>query len=272
VRRVKPISARLALAFFLLLSACAREDTPRMVDAGGYRLRMLIEGRGSPAVVFIGAGFGAWLETWDKVRVQARKLTRTVAYDRGGTGKSEPAPLPRDSRHIADELHAALANAGVEPPYILVGSSLGGLHVRVFAHRYPKDVAGLILVDPTPENFLTELVKVRPALKEEIARGQKEMQERAGELPEAAALETNYQQAREAWPLPPVPVILITSTHPDSNITHDSPMLWIDLHKQFLARIPGSKHVVTSRSGHNIQGEEPELVVEAIREILGQGR
>jgi len=114
-----------------------------MVDAGAYPVLMLVEGKGSPAVVFISGGFGGPLDADNKVSLKVRKFVRTVVYQRGGIGKSEPAPPPRDSKHVASELHTALRNAGVAPPYILVGASLGGIHARVFAHMYPADVAGL---------------------------------------------------------------------------------------------------------------------------------
>jgi pimeloyl-ACP methyl ester carboxylesterase len=275
---VKPTSIVLAVALALqviALAGCARAGRERMVDAGGYRLRMLLEGQGSPAVVFVSGGFGgAWWVTWDKVRLKVNEFSRTVIYDRGGAGGSEAAPPPRDSRHIASELHTALRNAGVEPPYVLVGSSLGGIHVRVFAHQYPSDVAGLVLVDPTSEDFEAELIKARgPEFRERAEKQKAEMAKQAEQMPlgrryEYEALEASLQQARDAWPLPAVPVVLLTSMHPTSDIATGSPIIWLELHKDFLKRVPVSVHIVTEKSGHGIQMEEPTLVVDAIRQIV----
>lgn len=117
-------------AALTICGGCGREGVPRMVEVHGYRIQMLLQGHGSPAVVFINAGFGGSYESWDRVNPAISGFTRTVAYNRGGTWKSDPAPLPRDSQHIADELHIALRNAGVKPPYIVVGASLGGIHAR----------------------------------------------------------------------------------------------------------------------------------------------
>src|SRR3954447_16481874 len=122
------------IAFAALLQASA--GVCEMVDAGGYRVEMVRQGSGSPAVVFISGGFGGLYLQWTTVRDRVNEFAQTVLYDRGGTGRSESAPPPRDSRHIASELHKALAAAGVKAPYVLVGHSLAGIHVRVYAHMY----------------------------------------------------------------------------------------------------------------------------------------
>ena len=100
----------------------------------------------NPAVILIGAGGGIG---WDHVRNQIAQFAQVVMYDRAGIGQSQPGPAPRDARSIAGELHAALHQANVPPPYLLVGQSLGGLYVQVFAAIYPDETAGLVLVDPT---------------------------------------------------------------------------------------------------------------------------
>lgn len=113
-------------------------------------------------------GSGPPLESWERVQVPVSTFTRTVAYDRAGTGFSALGPKPRDGRQIAVELHTALRNAGVPPPYILVGHSFGGLVMRRFALLYPEEVAGLVLVDPMR---CDEWPPLNPAKKGEIKRG-----------------------------------------------------------------------------------------------------
>jgi pimeloyl-ACP methyl ester carboxylesterase len=102
-------------------------------------------GSGNPTVIFE-AGAGGPLEVWARIQPEVSKFTRTVSYDRAGNGLSKKGPTPRDGRHVATELHTALHNAHVPPPYSLVGHSLGGPYIRVFAGMYPDEVAGMVLV------------------------------------------------------------------------------------------------------------------------------
>src|SRR5438874_11948384 len=104
---------------------------------------------------------------WHKVQPEIAKLTRVCSYDRAGLGYSEPRPdrVP-DSRNIAQNLHMLLANAGVSPPYVLVGHSLGGIHLRVYEKFYPSGVVWLVLVDcwhpDAGERLRAEVNKMQP--------------------------------------------------------------------------------------------------------------
>jgi pimeloyl-ACP methyl ester carboxylesterase len=118
----------------------------QMVDVGGYRLHINCTGNGSPTVV-IEAGWGDWSSMWGLVQPGVAQTTRVCTYDRAGTGWSEPGPLPRAAGQFAKELHTLLQNANIPGSYVLVGHSLGGLPVRVFAHAYPSEVAGVVLID-----------------------------------------------------------------------------------------------------------------------------
>jgi pimeloyl-ACP methyl ester carboxylesterase len=121
----------------------------QMVDVGGYRLHLLVTGRNTDApTVILEAGTLAFSPYWAWVQPEIAGFTRVVAYDRAGLGWSDPGPGPRDAEHIAAELHTALHNAGILGPYILVAHSQGGLYAPVFAHLYPDEVAGLVLVEP----------------------------------------------------------------------------------------------------------------------------
>jgi pimeloyl-ACP methyl ester carboxylesterase len=122
----------------------------QLVDVGGYRLHLhaLDPASGGPTVILEG-GAGLGSVTWAWVQPRVAERTRVVAYDRAGVGWSERGPQPRDAEQVATELHTALRAAGIEGPYVLVGHSFGGLYVRVFADRYPEEVSGLVLVDPT---------------------------------------------------------------------------------------------------------------------------
>jgi pimeloyl-ACP methyl ester carboxylesterase len=119
-----------------------------LVDVGGHRLHLTPAGppTATPAVV-LEAGMASMSSNWAWVRDDLARDSRVVAYDRAGLGWSDRGTPNRDAATSAAELHAALAAAGVAPPYVLAGHSYGGLVVRVFADRYPGEVAGLVLVD-----------------------------------------------------------------------------------------------------------------------------
>ena len=135
----------------------------RLVDIGGYSLHLNCTGAGSPTVI-LEAGLGSNSLDWSMVQPEAAKLTRVCSYDRAGSGWSESSPKkPRVSSIIAQELHALLQSAGLQSPYILVGSSFGGINVRMYERKFPDEVAGIVLVDSSHEqqfeimNFSTEI-------------------------------------------------------------------------------------------------------------------
>ncbi|WP_257461542.1 alpha/beta hydrolase [Archangium lipolyticum] len=139
-------------------AADARDFPPpgRMVDVGGYRLHLNCTGEGSPTVV-LEAGANAMSSGWAWVQPEVAKSTRVCSYDRAGTAWSELAPGPRDAAHVAEQLHTLLANAGERGPFVLVGHSMGGLFVRVYADRHPGEVAGMVLLDASHPDQLQRL-------------------------------------------------------------------------------------------------------------------
>ena len=223
-----------AAAFFLAMRS--QSFTRPSID--GHSLRMLIAGSGIPAVVFEN-GLGPPLEMWGKVQPEVSRFTRTVAYDRAGVGLSEAGSSPGDGRQIAAELRLALRAAGVPPPYVLVGASLGGLYVRVFAGAYPDEVRGIVLVDPThdPAAFETRapLVLIDAISPRDVPFASRTIRQLRADLrPEIDAESRAYRS-------------------------------WVDA-------IPGAHLVITDWSGHNVPIEQPDLVIETIREVVETAR
>lgn len=129
----------------------------KLVDVGGYRLHLYCIGDGSPTVVMDAMG-GGWSLDWVLVQPEVARFTRVCSYDRAGVGWSDASPAPRTSRHIAAELHTLLRNAGIESPYVMVGHSLGGYTVRVYADEFRREVVGVVLVDAGHEDELSHPV------------------------------------------------------------------------------------------------------------------
>ena len=118
----------------------------RLVDVGGYRMHLVCTGQDSPTVL-LESGLGdTWL-AWCRVQGPVAQFTRVCSYDRAGLGWSDPSPLPRTSRVIAEELHSLLHHAGIAGPFVLVGHSFGGMNVRMYASLHRSEVAGVVLVD-----------------------------------------------------------------------------------------------------------------------------
>lgn len=264
-----------ALALFAVTAAAADSGAASDVDVGGYRLHALIAGTGAPVVLFEN-GLGEPLDTWKSVQPAIAKLTTTVSYDRAGLGQSQPAPGsgPRSRRDLADELHRLLRAAKVPGPYILVGHSLGGSVVQVFAGAYPDETAGLVLVDPE-DSRLTDLVKSKLAPEVWAAR---EKILSTDKLPPPIKREFDGMNAvgekNTPSPLPSVPVVLLTGTKknpdfPGNPIEQD---LKLDLHNELAANNPKVEHVLVPESRHYIQEDAPEKVIAAIERVLAKTR
>ena len=235
-------------------------------------MRLLISGRGSPAVVFEAGGSGAAggpLESWERVQPAVSRFTRTVAYDRAGIGQSAPGPKPRDARQIARELRTALHQAHVPPPYVLVGHSFGGPLNRVFAGLYPDEVAGMVLVDPAQEEFIEWNLARDP-----------HRQERQDE--EWKDIQASLTEAQESAVPAGIPVALITAMGPrvfpdfieekDRQELKTTRPVWLKFHREWLEKIPNGRHLITENSSHGVPFEEPELIIGAIHQVVDDAR
>jgi len=123
----------------------------RMVDLGGYRLHLDCAGKGKTTVV-LSVGAGAFATDWALVQSRVATFTRVCSYDRSGAAWSDLGPKPRTMDQEAFDLYRLLAAAGEHGPYVLAGQSLGGMVVRIFAEKHPKEVGGIVLVDAYSED------------------------------------------------------------------------------------------------------------------------
>jgi len=254
----------------------SRGQTFSRIDAGGPTLRMLMAGSGNSTVVFE-SGAGAPLEAWLRIQPEVSRFAKTISYDRAGNGLSKKGPFPRDGRHIATELHTALHNAHASPPYILVGHSLGGPYIRVFAGLYPDEVAGLVLVDPTQEDLIAWAKARDPKPSGE---------HKFRPYDEVDCAPATFAQAHEN-PIPTnVPVFLITGMGPREipgfvtkelreEVQKDQKIFYpakLKFHREWVERTPGGRLIITENSGHGIPFEEPELVIKTIRDVVNHTR
>ncbi len=241
------------------------------IDAGGRAVRVLQLGSGVPTVVFE-AGAGSSLESWVRVQGRVSRFAKTIAYDRAGNGASPRGPTPRDGRQIATELHMMLRNANAAPPYILVGHSLGGPYIRVFAGMYPDEVAGMVLVDPTQEDLVAWAKERQPKTETREPRPWDEV--------DCAPL--TFAQAQASQITNDIPVVLITGMGPraipsfapkdlKAEVLKDREVFYpakLKFHREWVERARAGRLVVTKNSGHGIPWEEPELIVDTIKDVV----
>jgi pimeloyl-ACP methyl ester carboxylesterase len=257
-------------------------------DVGGGRtLYLNCAGSGSPTVI-LEAGAGGGASAWTKVQPEVASLARVCSYDRANTpgGASDPAPKPRTAADVVTDLHAALRAAGVPGPFVRVGHSDGGLFVRLYASRYPDEVVGMVLVDAVSEEMETAMsVMLKELLPEDQWRAyQASLEEQArapfvarvdDEQVDIAASSAEMRASLADSPLRPMPLFVLTHGVPDPPSPGEPPAfvrakerVWQELQQQLARLVPNAKHLIVRDSGHIIQEERPDVVIDAIRQVV----
>ena len=144
-----------------LLPYASTKDSVRLPD--GRSLHLVCMGKGRPVVV-LAAGGGGWSIDWSLVQPAVAAVTRVCSWDRAGLGLSAPSPEPQTVDNTTTDLEAALRADGVGGPYILVGHSLGAYNSLLFADREPRNVAGMVLVDPSVPDQPARFARITPAI------------------------------------------------------------------------------------------------------------
>ncbi len=259
-------------------SRAGEELSVERVDVGGRALFIACEGTGRPTVM-METGFSDAGLVWGRALIRrVAGLSRVCVYDRAGLGYSDPRRDPTDSGKVSAELHTLLSGAGIAPPYVLVGHSIGGLHARVFDHDHRGEVRGVVLVDSShPDQFLRAQERLGV---EDWARMQHSV-ESAWQDPSKEPLDWKRSSmlAREAGGLGDRPLYVL-SHDPSFNegcggadclstggqATWEA--LWQELQTDLAALSTRSTHVVVAGSGHYIQAQRPELVYDAIARVV----
>lgn len=245
------------------------------VNIGGRLLFLRCIGSGSPTVI-LEAGYGDNGTIWAPVQIHASEFVRICSYDRAGLERSDPPDhYPRTGAEVVSDLHAALQEAGVKPPYLLVGHSYGALFSRLFAATYPDEVAGLLLLDPWPEGYDSQL-QAMVSSREWTAY---ESMLAADPDNEVIDFPATYDEIRAAGPLPKVPLLVLV--HGQAPATDCCPRgwpvaaqeeLWQRLEKELSHLTPTGEERTVPGSGHMIHQAQPQVVIDAIAEMVNQIR
>jgi pimeloyl-ACP methyl ester carboxylesterase len=296
----------------------------QLVDIGGRRINLHCTGAGGPTVILM-AGIFSWSVVWYKTQPVTAQKTRVCAFDRAGYGFSDPGPRPQILSDVVDDLHAALKAGSISGPYVLVGHSLGGIEARLFAQRWPKEVAGMVLVDTSPagEGLIDEN---QPGFDEVVGR-----ESYAADLLHCAFLVANgpldpsrpeYDDCTSVAALPSdtptafraiwaqfftayyfadkvslmsslythrydsvdhrrlgaMPLVVLSTEHswgkggtPADVWFHRSySKIWIALHEALAHLSSRGVHRIIEASGHQIELDKPQAVIDAVDEVLRQ--
>lgn len=270
------------------------------VDLGGYRLHLDCQGEGSPTVV-LEAGLGDWSTHWTAVQNLLKSDTRVCSYDRAGYGWSDPGPRPRDSARIVSELHSLLELGGIKPPFLLVGHSFGGLNMRLYASTYVGEVAGLVLVDAShPDSlpylrneegtapatsFANQLMVMYPvdpeqtkfpleaqaAIHDNLLRTKSMVTSRI----EYRHLGASVKAVQKSPALGDVPLVVLSRglrQWPAGKVGDEREQTWQAQQRELVNLSSMGSYRTAARSGHQIHLDQPEMVAEAVRELLAVER
>lgn len=246
------------------------------VTVDNHKISMYVAGTGKYTVV-LEAGGSSNHQCWRAIDTAIAKITRVISYDRPGYLKSEKCEKTRDAITVAKELKEALSIAGYPPPYILVGWSLGGSFARVFCGLYPADVAGLILIDPAPEEAYPRILKEHPELLAEDSIFMKEVlasTNRPGDREEMMAFDSSIQQAKLSDTAHNTPTTLLIAAYGkapgngEKDPNNPVNFIWTNELKKWAAKRTNLQYTVLENSGHHIAKEHPEIVMKAIGEMI----
>jgi pimeloyl-ACP methyl ester carboxylesterase len=272
----------------VVLSACGgdtRRDEPRpqpkvtvvgvgggeLVDVGERRLYVECIGSGSP-VVMLEAGLGLTSQSWTSVQLDLGRTTRTCAYDRAGLGDSDAMPGVHDAGDEIRDLERLLERGRIEPPYVLVGHSYGGLLARLYARAHPDQMAGVVFVDAMGRDATRRQLAIWP-------RSQAPAQRRdwARRVQDGVDVARGEALGRSIRTLGDIPLVVITGARTWTSSNEAPPRLlraldrlWRRMHAE-LARLSSNHvHVLGLRSDHLVMDadQQPWIIVRAVTAVV----
>jgi pimeloyl-ACP methyl ester carboxylesterase len=284
-----------------------RQVPGRLIDVGGHAMHIVVAGTGTPAVVII-PGLGESSAGWQPIQHGLASDTTVCTYDRPGLGWSGPAPGRPTAAGMARDLRMLLTGAGIPPPFVLVGHSLGGLVARMFISLYPGEVAALALIDSShpqqswrlPKTFLEDylggkLATVALSYAQPIAlrvrTGILPYGEPVGERAVSGFFHGRRAGAKELFAfagicrdtamaakhLGNLPLTVITASERDPSLQAGRRAqrararfypAWAQLQDELADLSADSRHVVAANAGHHVHCDDPGLVTKVVADLV----
>ena len=254
----------LQIISLICLAGCSTLPAAQRISSPVATHSYVLDGSGGPVVV-LEAGLGGGKEAWAPVYDPLSQLTKVFAYDRAGYGTSRSRNWSRDGATAVRELRSTLKALHLDPPYVLVGHSLGGTYMELYARTYPHEVGGVVLVDSRHADFTRRCMAAnakscKPPLFALVLMP--DIQRR-----EMTIGDQTMQQVMRAGPFPDVPLTVLTS---GKQALSGSAFgnTWLESQESLAAMSTKSVHEVCESCGHFIQKDNPDLVVEAVLNIV----
>lgn len=271
------MNVRIIFALAILVGAisCQQKNSDRFVTVQGKLQHVLDTGKGKPVVIFM-HGRGDALTSFRKVQSEIASMTRTFSYDRSGLGGSELIDTARTFENMTTELDQILDSEKIEGPFILVGHSLGCMLAKYYNHTHKGKVIGMILIDPGHEDQLKESLAIRSDADRRFLDSLAHTIDPSWPIGTQGEIRyTDYNDGlSKTIPSLSIPVTVLTSTmwnkqiEEDYLITRADMDIKIRLVNGWVDSVPNAKHILTEKSGHYIHLSEPQLVIDAIQEVL----
>ena len=285
----------LGICFSLLLTNCIAQDKTiieESININSHQIHFYCFGSGPQTIILdvgIGESYKDWLPLLEKVSSKAQ----IFCYDRAGYGQSEKGSFPRNCNQVADELKLLLNKANIKGPYILLGHSLGAANLQVFATKNMKDIAGIILLDPPPLNWILgkgfpELSKMAQAetkkfesIAESMQNSKDESQIKRADFFYTLASEhkemfsSSAQQLASIKSFKDIPLIVIASGKLNPAFGTDSTafqIFWNEQCKVLASKSSIGKYILAVESSHHIYKDNPTIVLNALNKLLSKGK
>ncbi len=251
-------------------------------------------GDGNITIIFE-SGAGGDISSWKNIQPEISKYTKTLSYDRTGLGKSTSSDEVRSCESINTQLHELLEAIGLEPPYIFVGHSYGGIFTKTFVEKYPNEVIGQVYVDATDTRYFEKILEYRnDEQKAYIAQSFDITSDYGWYIDLVRLYNPDYLKGILAELTPTfakqvaqdfnnstfsgtiatsmlvnakVAVERVNKLNPLPLLEKDTEV-WINLHKEWLIDMPQSRFILLENSGHFIQDTEPEILIDEIKTVL----